>query len=548
MGFVGPGAPAHVRGAGRGLRADREGLRRGRERRAVLGGRRHARPRPARAQGARRLPDPARAARRATARRSRSRRPRSSRACKDAAAAEGLFMAPEGGACVAALRKLKASGPPERRRHGRGLQHRHRLQVRRQHGPALVSGDRPASTATTPTSWSSRRASPARREHEGRPALVLDRTAFYAESGGQPWDTGTLGGVRACVAVIERRRARSCTSLGRAPRGADARARARGRAAPPRPPPAAPRPAPALARVRGDRAARATVSFHLGARESARSTSTARSTTPQVRRPRRAPTRSSGRRAPVSVRTVTARRGRRPGRARTRRGRRLGAHRRGGGLRPPGLRRHASRAARPRSAWCWCSATSATRAARACASSAAIARWPRSTRAWRRCERLGASLSAALAGAAGSGRPRSSTRRRRPRQAEPGAAGARAGGRGASAARAARRAAGRRRARSSTAATGRTLRVLADRIVALRPCVALLASRERQGPARVRAVGRPSGTTCRAAARRSLADRGRPRWRPGRPGAGRRRADRRASTRPCLERLRGPAARGPAPA
>jgi len=32
----------------------------------------------------------------------------------------------------------------------------------------------------------------ARREHQGRPALVLDRTAFYAESGGQPWDTGTL--------------------------------------------------------------------------------------------------------------------------------------------------------------------------------------------------------------------------------------------------------------------------------------------------------------------------------------------------------------------
>lgn len=41
-----------------------------------------------------------------------------------------------------------------------------------------------------------------RREHEGRPAVVLDRTAFYAESGGQPWDTGTLDGVRV-TAVIE---------------------------------------------------------------------------------------------------------------------------------------------------------------------------------------------------------------------------------------------------------------------------------------------------------------------------------------------------------
>ncbi len=41
-----------------------------------------------------------------------------------------------------------------------------------------------------------------RLEHEGQPALVLDRTAFYAESGGQPWDTGTLGDARV-LKVIE---------------------------------------------------------------------------------------------------------------------------------------------------------------------------------------------------------------------------------------------------------------------------------------------------------------------------------------------------------
>lgn len=41
-----------------------------------------------------------------------------------------------------------------------------------------------------------------RREHAGRPAVILDRTAFYAESGGQPWDTGVLDDVPV-VAVIE---------------------------------------------------------------------------------------------------------------------------------------------------------------------------------------------------------------------------------------------------------------------------------------------------------------------------------------------------------
>ena len=34
-----------------------------------------------------------------------------------------------------------------------------------------------------------------KRTYEGSPAVVLDRTAFYPESGGQPWDKGTLGGV-----------------------------------------------------------------------------------------------------------------------------------------------------------------------------------------------------------------------------------------------------------------------------------------------------------------------------------------------------------------
>ena len=34
-----------------------------------------------------------------------------------------------------------------------------------------------------------------RTEHEGLPACILDKTCFYPESGGQPWDRGTLGGV-----------------------------------------------------------------------------------------------------------------------------------------------------------------------------------------------------------------------------------------------------------------------------------------------------------------------------------------------------------------
>lgn len=40
-----------------------------------------------------------------------------------------------------------------------------------------------------------------RREHEGRPAVLVDRTAFYPESGGQPWDKGTLGGARVAAVL-----------------------------------------------------------------------------------------------------------------------------------------------------------------------------------------------------------------------------------------------------------------------------------------------------------------------------------------------------------
>jgi alanyl-tRNA synthetase len=39
--------------------------------------------------------------------------------------------------------------------------------------------------------------------HEGRPAAVLDRTAFYPTSGGQPFDTGQLGDV-AVLDVVDR--------------------------------------------------------------------------------------------------------------------------------------------------------------------------------------------------------------------------------------------------------------------------------------------------------------------------------------------------------
>ena len=83
----------------------------------------------------------------------------------------------------------------------------------------------------------------ARREHEGRPAVILDRTAFYAESGGQPWDTGTLGDARV-VAVIED--GPDVLHVLDGPLAGRARAGPRRRRPPARPPAAASRPAPAV--------------------------------------------------------------------------------------------------------------------------------------------------------------------------------------------------------------------------------------------------------------------------------------------------------------
>jgi alanyl-tRNA synthetase len=41
-----------------------------------------------------------------------------------------------------------------------------------------------------------------KRSHEGFPAVILDQTCFYPESGGQPWDKGTLGGIEV-IKVID---------------------------------------------------------------------------------------------------------------------------------------------------------------------------------------------------------------------------------------------------------------------------------------------------------------------------------------------------------
>jgi Predicted metal-dependent hydrolases related to alanyl-tRNA synthetase HxxxH domain len=40
-------------------------------------------------------------------------------------------------------------------------------------------------------------------ERDGRTVVFLDRTAFYPTSGGQPFDTGTLGGARVVDVIDE---------------------------------------------------------------------------------------------------------------------------------------------------------------------------------------------------------------------------------------------------------------------------------------------------------------------------------------------------------
>ena len=154
------------------------------------------RPRPARAQGHRRLPHPARAAREPRRRRSPSRTTEIIQGVKDAAATEGLFMAPEGGACVAALRKLKASGHLSADDVVVVVQHRHRLQVRRQHGrrsgdgvPLLYRDD-----PVPPRVRRDRRRRGAARRAAGAWSSTAPRSTRRAAA--SPGTPGPLGGAR----------------------------------------------------------------------------------------------------------------------------------------------------------------------------------------------------------------------------------------------------------------------------------------------------------------------------------------------------------------
>ena len=172
---------------------------------------------------------------------------------------------------------------------------------------------------------------------------MLDRTAFYAESGGQPWDQGVLGGV-AVLAVIDEgdevvhvlgaalagQRVRGQVD---ADRRRDHRQQHHGQHL--------------LSRAFVQTAGAATVSFHLGAEhctidldrevgdEQARAAETLANEVIWDARP-------------VAVRTVSRDGGARPRRDATRGGGRLGAPRGGGGVRRAALRRDAPPHRRPR--------------------------------------------------------------------------------------------------------------------------------------------------------------------------------------------------------
>src|SRR5258708_29754650 len=57
---------------------------------------------------------------------------------------------------------------------------------------------------------------------EGKTAVVLDRTAFYPTSGGQPFDVGTLSGARV-VDVVDTDEGRILHVVDRAPEGTSVR-------------------------------------------------------------------------------------------------------------------------------------------------------------------------------------------------------------------------------------------------------------------------------------------------------------------------------------